>query len=105
MLGLAMLLAACNFPLSQNPQDVYGTAAAQTVSAQLTQAFAASPTPPVLPATATPVPPTLPAPPLPPPTAAPDCSDNSVFASDVTIPDSTNLAAGRGGRRRKGCGG
>jgi len=98
MLGLAMLLAACNFPLSQNPQDVYGTAAAQTVSAQLTQAFAASPTLPVLPATATPVPPTLPPPPtatpLPPPTATPGCSDDSVFVSDVTIPDNTNMAAG-----------
>jgi len=98
MLGLAMLLAACNFPLSQNPQDAYGTAAAQTVSAQLTQAFAASPTLPVLPATATLVPPTLPPPPtatpLPPPTATPGCSDNSAFVSDVTIPDNTNKAAG-----------
>ena len=97
MLSLALLLAACNAPISENPQDVYGTAAAQTVSAQLTLAFAASPTPPVLPATATLAPPTLPpatSTPVPPPTATPGCTDDSDFVSDVTIPDNTNKAAG-----------
>jgi len=97
MLSLAMVLAACNAPISQNPQDVYGTAAAQTVSAQLTLAFAASPTLPVLPATSTLAPPTLPpatSTSVPPPTATPGCTDDSDFVSDVTIPDNTNEAAG-----------
>lgn len=97
MLGLAMLLAACNFPLAQNEQDVYGTAAAQTVSAQLTRAFAASPTAPVLPATSTPAPPTLPpatATTVPSATSTPGCTDVEVFEADVTIPDNTSKAAG-----------
>ena len=98
LLGLVLLLAACNFPLAQPPQqDLQGTAAAQTISAQLTLAFATTPTSPVLPATDTPLPPTLPPPTAtqpPPPTATQGCTDNSTFVADVTIPDNTNKAAG-----------
>ncbi|HSB89380.1 MAG TPA: NBR1-Ig-like domain-containing protein [Anaerolineales bacterium] len=98
LIGLALLVAACNFPLAANPQDVYGTAAAQTVSAQLTQAFAASPTAPALPATATdtPSPTTPPASPTPAPSATntPGCTDISTFVSDVTIPDNTSKSPG-----------
>src|SRR3990172_1995085 len=97
MFGLAMLLAACNLPLAQDTQDVYATAAAQTVSAQLTQAFAASPTLPVLPATSTPAPPTLPpetATTVPSATSTPGCTDVEVYVADVTIPNNSTKAAG-----------
>ncbi len=96
-LGLAVLVAACNFPLAQPPQDLQGTAAAQTISAQLTQVFAATPTSPILPATDTPLPPTLPPPTAtqpPPPTATQGCTDNASFVADVTIPDNTNMSPG-----------
>ena len=95
--GVLLVLTGCNLPLAQNPQDVYGTAAAQTVSAQLTQAFAVSPTLPVVPPSDTPAPPTAPpasATPVPSATSTPGCTDISVFISDVTIPDNTNKAAG-----------
>ncbi len=95
--GVLLVLAGCNLPLAQNPQDVYGTAAAQTVSAQLTLAFAVSPTLPVVPPSDTPAPPTAPpasATPVPSATSTPGCTDISVFISDVTIPDNTNKAAG-----------
>lgn len=100
MLALGLVMAACNAPLAENPQDAFGTAAAQTVSAQLTQAFAVTPTVPVVPPTATLEPPTLPPPPPtatqppPPPSATPGCTDVSTFVSDVTIPDNTNKNAG-----------
>lgn len=92
----AVLLAACNLPRQPSPQEIASTAAAQTVSAQLTQVSAATPT---LPATNTPVPPpatnTPTPPPPPPPTATLGCSDNSQYVSDVTVPDNTNMAAGQ----------
>ena len=59
LVGLSLFVGACNFPAGPSTQDLLATAAAQTVSAQLTQAFAVSPTLPVLPATETPLPPTL----------------------------------------------
>jgi hypothetical protein len=96
-LALALLLTACNFPLAQPTQDLQATAAAQTVSAQLTQAFAVTPTVPVVPPSETPVPPTLPPPTatLPPaPTATLGCTDNVTFVADVTIPDNTNMSPG-----------
>lgn len=37
----ALLLAACNRPRQPSPQEIASTAAAQTVSAQLTQVSAA----------------------------------------------------------------
>jgi len=86
------LVASCNFPRQPSPQELAATAAAQTVSAQLTQISAASPT---LPPTNTPVPPpatnTPTPPPPPPPTATPGCTDLSQYVSDVTIPDNTQM--------------
>ncbi len=97
VLGASLaLLGACNFPTRASPQDAAATAAAQTVSAQLTQISVASPT---LPPTNTP-PPTVAATDTPPPTAAPPtptlgCSDGSQFVSDVTVPDNTNMTSGQ----------
>ena len=90
------LLASCNFPSQPSPQELAATAAAQTVSAQLTELSAASPT---LPATNTPVPPPptgTPSPPPPPsPTVTPGCSEASQYVSDVTIPDNTLMTPGQ----------
>ena len=97
LLAATALLAACNLPRNPSPQEIAGTAAAQTVSVQLTQVSAATPTVPAtntpipLPATNTPIPP----PTLPPPTATLGCSDQSQFVSDVTIPDNTLMAPGQ----------
>lgn len=97
-LGLAVLVAACNFPLAgPSTQDIQDTAAAQTVSAQLTQAFAVTPTVPQVPPTDTPPPPTSlpPTATLPPtPSATQPCTDIAVFVADVTIPDNTNMDPG-----------
>jgi len=90
------LVASCNFPRQPSPQELAATAAAQTVSAQLTQIGLASPT---LPSTNTPVPPlatsTPTPPPPPPPTATPGCTDASQYVSDVTIPDNTRMTPGQ----------
>ncbi len=90
------LVSACNFPRQPSPQELAATAAAQTVSAQLTQLSVASPT---LPPTNTPVPPpatnTPTPPPPPPPTATPGCTDASQYVSDVTIPDNTHMTPGQ----------
>jgi Ig-like domain from next to BRCA1 gene len=112
-----LLLTACNFPgfTSQatiSPDLIY-TAAAQTLSAQQTQAALGTPiimpsqTSPALTATApvileptnTPLPPTnTPLPtntPIPPtPTATPIPCDRGQFVKDITIPDNTEIAAG-----------
>src|SRR3972149_916600 len=69
------LVASCNFPRQPSPQELAATAAAQTVSAQLTQISAA--------------------PPPPPPTATPGCTDLSQYVSDVTIPDNTQMTPGQ----------
>ena len=94
--AFAALVSACNFPSQPSPQELAATAAAQTVSAQLTQISAASPT---LPPTNTPVPPpatnTPTPPPPPPPTVTPGCSDSEQFVSDVTIPDNTHMTPGQ----------
>jgi hypothetical protein len=97
--AVALILPACNFPRQPSPQEVASTAAAETVSAQLTQVSAASPT---VPATNTPAPPpatSTPTPPPPPtqapPTATPGCSDASQYVSDVTIPDNTVMTPGQ----------
>jgi hypothetical protein len=119
MVGILLLLTACNFPGSTTepttgPEVIY-TSAAQTLIAQQTQAAAgtpivvASPTsggmvatatlPMVIVPTATPLPPTNT--PLPtntpiPPTATPipiPC-DRAQFVSDVTVPDNTEIGAG-----------
>jgi hypothetical protein len=97
-LAAAGLLASCNFPRQPSPQEIASTAAAETVSAQLTLVSAATPTVPStntpvpLPATNTPTPPpTLP----PPPTATQGCSDESQYVSDVTIPDNTVMTPGQ----------
>src|SRR3972149_2223209 len=70
LLALAVfvvLLASCNFPRQPSPQELAATAAAETVSAQLTELSAASPT---LPPTNTPAPPPATDPPTPPPPAS-----------------------------------
>jgi hypothetical protein len=90
------LLASCNFPRQPSPQELAATAAAQTVSAQLTELSAASPT---LPPTNTPAPPPATETPTPPPpaspTVTPGCTDASQFISDITIPDNTLMTPGQ----------
>jgi len=93
----AIVLAACNFPRQPSPQELASTAAAETVSAQLTLVSAATPT---VPATNTPVPPPATNTPTPPPTVPPatatsGCTDSSQFVSDVTIPDNTGMTPGQ----------
>jgi len=115
--GSMLLLAACNFPgVSGQPTispDLIYTAAAQTLSAQQTQAEqgtpivipsqtlpSASATSPVvivptntpLPPTNTPLPTNTPIPPT--PTATPIPCDRGTFVKDITIPDNTEIAAG-----------
>jgi len=97
LLAAAAVLASCNLPRQPSPQEIASTAAAETVSAQLTLVSAATPT---FPATNTPIPPPAtntptPPPTLPPPTATPGCSDESQFVSDVTIPDNTVMTPGQ----------
>ncbi len=95
LVGLA--LGACNFPGPQPAQDVFATAAAQTVAAQLTlQALTSPPVPTPVPPTSTPVPTPAPSATPAPPTATPGCSDKAQFVSDITISDGTNLAPGAG---------
>ena len=115
--GALLLLTACNFPGSTgqptiSPDLIY-TAAAQTLTAQQTQAAqgtpiimpsptlpAATSTSPVvivptntpLPPTNTPLPTNTPIPPT--PTATPIPCDRGQFVKDVTVPDSTEIAAG-----------
>lgn len=123
--GALFLLTACNFPGSSiqptlSPELIY-TAAAQTLTAQQTQAAegtpivlpsptsggaAASPTSPVvilptntsLPPTNTAVPTNTPLPtntPIPPTaTQIPIPCDRAQFAKDVTVPDNTEIATG-----------
>jgi hypothetical protein len=125
MAGALFLLTACNFPGSStqptlSPDLIY-TAAAQTLTAQQTQAAegtpivipsatmsdeGASPTSPVvilptntaLPPTNTTVPTNTPLPtntPIPPTaTPIPIPCDRGQFAKDVTVPDNTEIAAG-----------
>ncbi len=117
--GTLLLLTACNFPgtTSQgtiSPDLIY-TAAAQTLTAQQTQAALGTPivlpsvtspaatatsTSPVvlaptntsLPPTNTPVPTSTPIPPTPPATPIP--CDRGQFVKDITVPDDTEIAAG-----------
>jgi len=97
MLAAAAVLAGCNFPSQPSPQEIASTAAAETVSAQLTLVSAATPTVPATntpvpePATSTPTPP----PTVPAPTVTLGCSDESQFVSDVTIPDNTLMTPGQ----------
>lgn len=100
---LLMAALACNFPQptpipSEGPNAAF-TAAAQTVSAQLTQSAGNQPptsTPGGPPATNTSVPPTFT--PLPTntnqPTPTTEC-DKAQFISDVTVPDGTSIVAGQ----------
>ncbi len=115
--GLLLLLTACNFPGSTSQStlspDLIYTAAAQTLTAQQTQASqgtpivlpsvtsqAATPTSPVviiatntsLPPTSTTQPTNTPIPAT--PTATPIPCDRGQFVKDVTIPDDTQIAAG-----------
>lgn len=112
--GILLLLTACNFPSSQStvgPEVIY-TAAAQTLSAQQTQA--AEGTPIVFPSptslvvilptntssaptdtpepTNTPLPTATSVPPT--PTETPIPCDLAQFVKDVTVPDNTEIAAG-----------
>jgi hypothetical protein len=117
--GILLLLTACNFPgnTSQptvSPDLIY-TAAAQTLTAQQTQAAQGTPiilpsvtspavtvtstSPIVLAPTNTPLPPTnTPVPtstPIPPtPTATPIPCDRGRFVKDISVPDDTEIAAG-----------
>jgi hypothetical protein len=118
-IGSLLLLTACNFPGSTSqstisPELIY-TAAAQTLTAQQTQAAQGTPiilpsvtspaatatstSPVVLADTETPLPPTFtPVPtntPIPPtPTETPIPCDRGQFVKDITVPDNTEIAAG-----------
>ncbi len=109
---LSLLLSACNLPATRTPgtidPNLIYTAAAQTVSAQLTQSaneIPATPTaPPIQPPTATQpavVPTNTPPPPAPTHTPAPPTAtsvaipcNRAEFVKDVTIPDGTEMAPG-----------
>jgi Ig-like domain from next to BRCA1 gene len=119
MAGILLLLSACNFPGSSvqptiGPELIY-TAAAQTLTAQQTQAAAgtpiilpspttggpiATPTSPVvilptntpLPPTNTPLPTNTPIPPTATPIPIP--CDRGQFVKDISVPDNTEIAAG-----------
>jgi hypothetical protein len=87
-----LFLSACNFPGLQPTQDQFATAAAETVSAELTQANAettATIEPTVTTGPATEIPPTS----TETPTETPEleCSDKAGFVEDVTIPDDTRM--------------
>jgi hypothetical protein len=93
---ILLALSACNYPGLQPTEDEFATAAAETVSARLTQVSQETPIP-TAPSFETEVPtptnePTL-APTLP-PTATPGCTNKAAFVSDVTIPDDTEIAPG-----------
>ena len=97
LIGLA--LAACNYPGLQPTPDAFGTAAAQTVAARLTEAAIGQPATDVPPpATLTPVPPTEAATATPvSPTVTPDDEepcDQALFITDVTVPDGTVYSPG-----------
>ena len=96
----ALLLGACNTPATATPTEAVSaiyTAAAQTIVAQQALATATpAPTGTTAP-TQTPIPATATQPVLPAsPTSAPlNFCDNSVYISDVTIPDKTVLTPGQ----------
>jgi len=97
LLGLLLLLSACNFPGLNPTQDQFATAAAETVAAQLTMAAQGSPV--VIEDTATPKPPTQELPtdtPKPQVTPSPTegCIDKASFDKDVTVPDDTRMDPG-----------
>jgi hypothetical protein len=94
------MLASCNLPRPPSPQQVTQTAAAETVSAQLTQASQATPTlQPTNTPTPTPPPATNTPTASPQPTATVGCEDSSQFISDVTIPDNTVMKPGQSFRK------
>ncbi len=97
VLVAALVLGACNLPGSNVQSDVFATAAAQTVAAQLTLAAQVTDTPVATapPAdTATTTATVVPSPTTPAPSATSACTNAAQFVTDVTIPDGTNLAAG-----------
>lgn len=88
-------LTSCNFPSLQATPDQFATAAAGTVSAQLTES--AEQTPVVIEDTATPEPPTESVPiDTPQPTASPTavCIDKAKLLKDVTVADNTRMDPG-----------
>jgi hypothetical protein len=92
MVVILLGLSSCNFPGLQPTPDQFATAAAETVSAQLTES--AEDTPIVIEDTATPEPPTETVPTdTPTPTASPTavCTDEAKFSKDVTVPDNTRM--------------
>jgi uncharacterized protein affecting Mg2+/Co2+ transport len=101
-LAVSLALTACNYPgvqATEPPGDAIATAAAQTVSAELTQVVAVATT--AVPPTETPAPvlaTSTPANTQPAPTAtsgASGCTDKATFVTDVTVPDNTNMSPGQ----------
>lgn len=90
-----ILLAGCNLPAQQPPDDPFGTAAAETVAAQLTalvpQATTPAPTDEPTPTeqAGTPTTTSTPA-----PTGTTTPCDRAQFVSDVNYPDGTDVAPG-----------
>jgi hypothetical protein len=104
MLALSIVLTACNFSTTNAGGDALATAAAETVSAQLTQIVIIPPSETPVVATDTPPVPTetptetlVPSPtPVPATaTATPIPCDWAGFVSDVTIPDNTEIMVGQ----------
>ena len=90
------VIVACNYPgfQQQSSDDSQATAAAETVSAQLTLVSSTEPAPepsatqpPLSTAAAT-------VESLPTESPTPDCTNEVAFVEDVTIPDDTNISAG-----------
>ncbi len=91
-----VVLAACNYPGLQQPsqEDEMATAAAETVSAQLTVISSTQPAPEPTETQAPPIAASDTAIPEPTDTSTPDCENRVRFVQDVTIPDDTNIPAG-----------
>jgi len=96
LLVLVLAAVACDLPSNQPTEspDAIFTAAAQTVSARLTQAASPVPQNSPLPPTFTPIPPTFTLPPAVPTNTPQPCNVATVIA-DVTIPDGTICAPGQ----------
>jgi len=100
LLLVALVLTACNYPGLEPTPDAFGTAAAETVAARLTESASDEPATDVPPPPATDTPdlvedePTdTPEPATATPTDEEPC-DQALFITDVTIPDGTLFAPG-----------
>jgi len=99
ILTIALILTACNYPGLEPTPDAFGTAAAQTVAARLTESASDQPATDAPPPAATDTPEEVedPTDTPEPATATPEDEepcDQALFITDVTIPDGTVIAPG-----------